>query len=89
MARPPVYLRTGDDSSSPARQLRAVVPNSNNDLPDGVTKALYIISDGDLHILADEDTEAVAAFPVAAGLVFPVRTRRVLAGTTATVIALY
>jgi hypothetical protein len=78
-----------DGVSSPARRLRAVSPDNDNDLALGPCKALLIGAAGTLSIIAADDTDAVS-LTVEAGLL-PVRVKRVRAtGTTATgIVALY
>lgn len=74
----------------PATKLRAVTPADGTDLPDGICRALFIGTAGDLVLLAAEDETAVLMPSVQAGIL-PVSTKRVLAtGTTATgIVALY
>lgn len=74
----------------PATKARAVTPNNSTDLPDGICRALFIGTAGDLVLIAAEDDDAVLLPGVGAG-VLPVSTKRVLAsGTTASgIVALY
>ncbi len=79
-----------DGLNAPARSIRSVTPADTSDLPDGVCKGLFILSDGNLKIVAmrDADNEHVT-IAVTAGMIVPVMVRRVMEGTTATVVALY
>lgn len=73
-----------------ATSLKAVTPDDDNDLPDGVCRALWIGGAGDVELTAEDDDTSVTIASVAAGTILQIRTKRVLAGTTATaVIALY
>lgn len=76
--------------STPASNLRAVEEDDYEDLPDGACKALYVLTDGNIQIIAesDEDDEP-QTLPVKAAQVVPIRVRRVMTGTTATVVAMY
>jgi hypothetical protein len=79
-----------DSLNGPARSLRTVTPDDDNDLPDGVCKGLFIVTDGNLQVVAmnDADDEDVT-IAVTAGMTVPVMARRVMEDTTATVVALY
>ncbi len=76
----------------PATRLRAVTPADGTDLPDGICRALFVGTSGDIVMIAGEDEvgDTVTLPGVAAGIL-PVSTKRVLAtGTTASgIIALY
>lgn len=78
-----------DSLISPARSQKAVTPDDDNDLPDGVCKSLEVVATGDVVCIAEEDTVAATRSAVAAGTIIPVRVRRVMEATTATVLALY
>jgi hypothetical protein len=84
MAPKPYFAET---YGSPARAIRAVTPDDDTDLPDGIAKALWCTVAGDLEVMAEIDTVALT-IPVTEGVI-PIRTKRVLEGTTATVVALY
>jgi hypothetical protein len=73
---------------APAKRQVLVAP-ANADLPDGVCKAIEVISAGDVVTLAEGDIAPVTRAAVAAGTVISVRTKRVLPATTATVVAYY
>lgn len=77
-----------DSPIAPARSIRAVTPDDDADLPDGVCKAVYILADGNLEVLAMNDTSEVT-IPVTAGMLIPIMAKRILESTTATVVALY
>jgi hypothetical protein len=83
------FALNADVVFAPARRVRAVSPDNDNDLALGPCKALYISVAGTLSIIAADDTDAVS-LTVQAG-VLPVRVRRVRAtGTAATgIVALY
>ena len=74
----------------PATKLRAVTPNDEDPLPDGVCRALYVGTTGDVVLIAEEDDAAVTLPNVPVGIL-PVSTKSVLAtGTTASdIVALY
>jgi hypothetical protein len=78
-----------DSVFTQARRVRAVTPNNDADLTDGVCKALLIGVGGTISLIAADDTDAVT-LTVEAGIL-PVRAKRVRAtGTTATsIVALY
>lgn len=79
-----------DTPSAPARSIRAVTPDDDADLPDGVCKSIYVLTDGNLELVAErDDVDDAVTVPVTAGMIVPVRARRVMEDTTATVLALY
>lgn len=80
-----------DTPTATARNQRLVVPDNDADLPDGVCKVLEVISPGTVVCVAENDTieQAVTRTDMAAGRYILCRVRRVLTGTTATVVALY
>lgn len=79
-----------DSPVSPARSIRAVTPEDDEDLPDGTCKALFVLESGDLEIIAENDADnEEVTIAVTAGWLVPVRVRRVMEATTATVLALY
>ena len=70
-----------------ATDMRAVVPSDNDDLPLRAD-ALFVATDGDVHIVTAVGSDVTVA--VAAGSILPVAVRRVYAtGSTATVFGLY
>lgn len=69
--------------------LRSVTPSDDNDLPDGVCRALWVSTDGDVEIIAEDDDAEITLAAATAGTLLPVRVKRVLTGTTSTVVALY
>lgn len=77
-----------DSPTAPARSIRAVTPDDDADLPDGVCKSIYVLVDGNLEVLAANDTESVT-IPVTAGMLIPIMAKRIMEDTTATVVALY
>lgn len=82
------FTSFADTPVSPARSLRSVTPDDDNDLPDGVCKSIYVLTSGDLEVLAADDTSAVT-IPVTAGMIVPVMAKRILEATDATVVAMY
>jgi hypothetical protein len=71
--------------STPVRTLRAVTPNDDADLPDGICKCLFVGTPGPISIVAADDSVAVVV-TVPQG-VLPIRAKRVRAtGTTASAI---
>lgn len=82
------FMSFADTPVSPARSIRSVTPDDDNDLPDGVCKSVYVLTDGNLEVLAADDSAAVT-LPVTAGMRVPVMAKRILEDTTATVVALY
>jgi hypothetical protein len=82
------YTSFADTPVSPARSIKAVTPDDDADLPDGVCKSVYILTDGNLEVQAANDDDAVT-IAVKAGMLIPVMAKRILESTTATVVALY
>lgn len=82
------YTSFADTPVSPARSIRAVTPNDNNDLPNGVCKFIFVLTDGNLEVMAANDTASVT-IAVKAGMQVPVMAKRILAGTSADVVACY
>lgn len=82
------YTAFADTPVSPARSIRSVTPDNNVDLPDGVCKSIYVLTDGNLEVRAANDTSAIT-IPVTAGMLIPIMAKRILESTTATVIVLY
>lgn len=82
------FTSFADTPVSPARSIRSVTPDDDNDLPDGVCKSVYVLANGNLEVLAVGDTAAVI-IPVTAGMLIPIMAKRILESTTATVAALY
>ncbi len=84
-----MFALFSDTVSSPARRLRAVVPNDSADLPEGIAKSLYVGQPGVIWIIAADDTEAVEW--VAGQGLLPVRAKRVMATSTSAskIVALY
>jgi hypothetical protein len=74
--------------TSPATALRVLTP-SDDELPEGVTKGLWIIEDGILRIIARDDLAAIPSVNVKAGTILPIQVRKLLPGTTAVVVGLY
>jgi hypothetical protein len=70
--------------TEPALDLRAITPGTAVLSP--LPRAIYCATDGSLEV---ECPDPIAAFPVMAGQFVMLRPRRILAGTTATVVALY
>lgn len=77
--------------TTPATRLRAVTPHASNDLPDGICKALFVGTGGNVEVLAEDDSAAVIMKNVASGAIVPVRAKAVrVANTTATdIVAMY
>lgn len=77
--------------STPAVSLKAVTPHASNDLPDGISKALFVGTSGNVEVLAEGDTVAVVLKNVPSGTTLPIRVKAVrVASTTATdIVALY
>jgi hypothetical protein len=82
------YTSFADTPVSPARSIKAVTPDDDADLPDGVCKSVYVLTDGNLEVQAENDSAAVT-IPVTAGMHIPVMAKRILEDTTATVVAFY
>lgn len=82
------FTSFADTPVSPARSFRSVTPADGSDLPNGVCKSIYVLTNGNLEVLAADDTASVT-IPVTAGMIVPVMAKRVLEGTTATVVAMY
>jgi lysophospholipase L1-like esterase len=82
------YVRLAD---SGARVLRTVVPSDDTDLPDGVCRALWVGSAGNVEVVAADDDASVIMRGVQAGAVLDIQAKRVrAAGTTATnIVAMY
>ncbi len=82
---------TVDLASAPASSLKVVTPHASNTLPDGVCRALWVGTAGDVAVIAEDDTVAITLTAVPAGSVLPVRAKAVrVAGTTAgNIVALY
>lgn len=83
------HYATDKDMSSPAAEAEAVTPDDDNDLAGGVTRALYVGTEGDLAVMTARGN--VVTFRNAAGGYHPLRVIRVLdTGTTAAdIVALY
>lgn len=84
-------LDAGPADARGAGSLKAVTP-ANSDLPNGVTRALWVGGAGDVAIVAENDaTTAVTIAGVPAGTLLPIRARRVNStNTTATaIVAMY
>lgn len=67
---------------------RDLAESDSVDLPEGVTSAVYVKTDGNLVVILEDDTTAVT-FPVTAGQYLRLKVRRFMAASTATVIGLY
>lgn len=63
--------------SAPCVTLKDVTPHSADDLPDGVCKALYVGTGGDLVVVAENDASSVTLKNVPDGTWIPVRVRAV------------
>ena len=76
-------------SNGPITILRPIVPNDDADLPDGVTRGLFVGVAGFVEVVDESGT--VVRIPSGAAQYHPLAVRRVRAlGTTATdLIALY
>lgn len=70
-----------------ASSLMTIVPDDDEDL-EAITRALYVVAEGDVVVIAEDDTDAVTIPDVPAGTVLPIRVRRVTEATVATVIGL-
>ncbi|HEY0149869.1 MAG TPA: hypothetical protein VGB70_12810 [Allosphingosinicella sp.] len=73
---------------APAENIAPVVPDNDVDLPDGPCNGLLVTAAGNLSLVA-AGGGASGTFAVAAGQLVPVRVARVLAATTAALLALY
>jgi hypothetical protein len=76
-------------TNGPAGRMAQVTPSDTGDLPDGVTRGLYVSGAGVLRV--DDLSGATVEFVSSASQYHPLRVRRVRAeGTTATgILALY
>jgi hypothetical protein len=73
-----------------ATSLKAVTPDDGADLPDGVCRALWVGTGGNVTIIAEDDSSAVELTNIPDGTLVLVRTKRVTEATTASaIIALY
>lgn len=73
-----------------AMSLRAVTPDDDVDLPNGVCRALWVGTGGNVTVIAEEDDSAIELTNVSDGTLLLVRAKRVTTATTATaIIALY
>lgn len=74
-----------------ATSVKSVTPDNDNDLPDGVCRALWIGGEGDVQLTADDDDTDVVIASVTSGTLLLIRAKRVHAtSTTATnILALY
>ena len=70
--------------------LIAVTPDDDNDLPDGVTRGVYVGVAGDVTLIS-ESGSTITLKNLAAGILHPIAVTRIEAtGTTATdIVALY
>lgn len=77
-------------SSTTGRRGAEITPDDDNDLAT-YAKALWVVADGNLEFLPVEnaDADVLGPYAVTAGQIIPFQTRRVLEGTTATVVAMY
>lgn len=68
----------------------AVTPSNTVDLPDGVTRGLYVGVSGDVNVDM-EDGDTVLFVGLAAGIVHPLRVKRVRVASTdaESIVALY
>ncbi|MAF30469.1 MAG: hypothetical protein CL820_05220 [Croceicoccus sp.] len=85
------FGHTFDSASDPARNHAAVTTHNTNALPDGVAKALYVGTGGDVKLRASNASSDVTFKNVPSGCFLPVRTEYVrTTGTTAAdMVALY
>jgi len=85
----PFFAATNRDGlAAPANHVRAITPDSSNDLPDGVCRAICVGGAGTLDFI-DAGGSSVTGFPVIVGY-NPIGVKRVLTSTTATsLFALY
>ena len=83
-----MQFATGRFGLHSGRKIRAVTPSDTDTLPDGICRALYVATEGDLEFIAADDDDAVT-IPVGALTTLNVAIKQVLTGTTATVYALY
>lgn len=82
------HYATDKDMSSPAAEAEAVTPDDDNDLAGGVTRALYVGTEGDLAVMTARGN--VVTFRNAAAGYHPIRAIRVMEATTAAdIVALY
>ena len=91
------YLDLGDGTHALVKDagvrsgqtFRAVTPSDVADLPDGVTRGIYVGATGNL-VVHDTEGHPVIFVDVAAGIVHPLAIRRVLTASTATdIVAIY
>jgi hypothetical protein len=76
--------RLNDSTDYPARSLRAITPDDDNDL-DYVPKAIWVGGAGDLTVICFEDGSPVTLVGCQDGQIVPIRAKRVMAtGTDAT-----
>lgn len=77
--------------SNPARSLRVVTPSDSTNFTDGVCRALYVGTGGNVVVLAAGDTNTVTFSNVPGGFVIPVQAIRVnTTSTTASgIVAMY
>ena len=69
---------------APINKSRAVTPDSNNDLPDGTTRSLYIGTGGNLDAVFSGDATGMVYTRknVVGGVEYPWSVRRVMATST-------
>lgn len=70
--------------------LRGITPSATEDLPDGVCRAVWVGTGGDLEVVAEEDSTGVTFTNIPDGTLILVRAKAVRNGTTATdLVAMY
>lgn len=74
-----------------AHRLRKVNPHDTKDLPDGVCRAIYVGTGGNLIVVAEDDSEPIPLMNVRSGETLDVRAKAVRkSGTTAKhIVAMY
>ena len=77
------------EEQRPGGAFADVTPSDSSDLPGGPCRAIMVVADGDLEFRGAEEESGSHTIPVVAGQMWPIRVRRVLDGTTATVLAVY
>lgn len=77
-------------NTAPAMEAAAVTPNNDADLPNGICRALYIGSGGNV-VLDTRNNTSITFAGLQAGTILPLNVRRVRStSTTATnIVALY
>lgn len=68
----------------------AITPDDDNDLPGGVTRAIYVGGAGDLVADSENGDASITFSDLVAGTIYPLRVRRVRESSTATgLVAIY